>query len=375
MMTTDDEDPASSRPAGSSASLDLRYEPIGIHPEHLYKTAGLVFLFLLFYSHFDAISRVLLMVYAAAIIAIALNVLVGLVPRHRKSVAVALGLLIFGCAIAALWVGVPALTRQVRSLVGELPRLEEQLASWSVWLRERTGINIQLYGERTRAFLADLVGGAEAFGGAWSIIEGVFLPFVLIVGALFAVARPNEKLLNPVLHVVPRERRDSFRRLFALLGERIKAWVKGTLLGMLAVGALTALGLWLLGVRYALLLGLVAALLEIIPILGPWVSGAIAVGVAFIDDPSRAIWVALLMLAVQQLETSLITPLVMAQVADIHPFITLFSLLFFGALFGFPGVILALPLVLLVWTVVEVLWVERAMKAEDDQIEPLVREA
>src|SRR5690606_14125598 len=110
----------------------------------------------------------------------------------------------------------------------------------------------------------------EAFGGAWSIIEGVFLPFVLIVGALFAVARPNEKLLNPVLHVVPRERRDSFRRLFALLGERIKAWVKGTLLGMLAVGALTALGLWLLGVRYALLLGLVAALLEIIPILGPW---------------------------------------------------------------------------------------------------------
>ena len=67
-MTTEDRGPPSSRPP--SASLGVQYEPVGIHPEHLYKTAGLVFLLFLFYANFAGLSRVLLMVYAAAIIAI-----------------------------------------------------------------------------------------------------------------------------------------------------------------------------------------------------------------------------------------------------------------------------------------------------------------
>jgi predicted PurR-regulated permease PerM len=366
-------------PGPSEASLSSGAEPRStstvLQPQHLYKTAGLFFLFLIFYANFAPVARVLLMVYASAIVAVALNVLVGLIPRHRRLVSVALGLVIFGGLVLTLWVAVPALAGQLRSLAAEIPRLEDQLEEWSAWLREQTGMNVELYGEQTRAMFSEIIGGAEALGSAWGVIEGVFLPFLLLVGALYAVAKPNELLLSPLLHVIPRERRDSFRRVFMLLGDRLKGWVKGTLLGMLAVGVLTGLGLWLIGVRYALLLALISALLEIVPILGPWVAGAIAVAVAFIDDPTKAIWVVLLMLAVQQLETNLITPLVMAQVAEVHPFITLFALIFFGSIFGFLGVILALPLVLLTWTLVEVLWVERAIKAEGDRIEPIVKDA
>ena len=78
--------------------------------------------------------------------------------------------------------------------------------------------------------------------------------------------------------------------------------------------------------------------------------------------------------AIQQLESNLITPIVMAKVADVHPFVTLFAILLFGSLFGFLGVLLALPLVLLFWTFVQVLWVERAIHAGDDRIPPIVDE-
>jgi predicted PurR-regulated permease PerM len=346
----------------------------GIMPEHLYKAIGLFFVLLTFYNYFTELSRVLLVVYAAAILAVALNVLVSMVPGHRRVVSAALGVVIFSSLALGIYFAVPALASQLRGFAGELPRIQSQLESLSAWIQEQTGLNIELFGPQTRTFFSDMFSEAEVVGTAVGMIEGIFLPLVVIVGGLYAVAKPNERLLSPLLNAVPSDRRDSFRRLFTLLGSRLKGWVKGTLIGMLAVGTLTAVGLWMIGVQYALLLGVIAALFEIVPILGPWVAGALAVAAAFLDDPAKAFWVAILMLVIQQLESNLITPLVMSSVAEVHPFITLFAIFFFGSMFGFLGVVLALPLVLLVWTVMEVLWVERAIKADRDHIEPVVRE-
>ncbi len=365
--TTASDRPTTPKPSG-------RLSPSAIAPEHLYKAVGLLFLFLIFFSYFEQISRVLLIVYAAAILAVALNVLVRLVPTNRRVVSGVLGLAIFGIIGATLWFAVPALTSQLRSLAGEGPRFQEQLDNLSAWIRDSTGLNVELVGSNARAFVGDLFAGPEMLGTAWGVVEGLFLPLVILVGALYAVAKPNEQLLSPLLHVVPATRRDDFRRLFAILGDRLKGWVKGTLLAMVAVGILTTIGLWVIGVRYSLLLGVASGLFEVVPLVGPWVAGVIAVAVAFVDDPTHAIWVALLMLAIQQLESNVITPIAMSQAAEVHPFVTLFALFFFGSIFGFLGIILAVPLVLLVWTTVEVLWVDRAINAEHDRIEPVVRE-
>ena len=96
--------------------------------------------------------------------------------------------------------------------------------------------------------------------------------------------------------------------------------------------------------------------------------------VALLDDPAKAPWVALAAIAIQQIEANLITPFAMSREAEIHPFITLFALVFFAGIFGFLGMLLALPLVLLVWTVVQVLWVERAIDTDRDPITPVVEE-
>jgi predicted PurR-regulated permease PerM len=140
------------------------------------------------------------------------------------------------------------------------------------------------------------------------------------------------------------------------------------------VGTLATIVLTLLGVPYSLLLGILNGFTEFIPIAGPWMGGVPAVAIAALEEPTKGIWTALAMFGIQLAEANLIMPLAMSKVADVHPFVTLFALFVFGSLFGFLGMLLALPLVPLIWTVVQVFWVEGAIDTDRDRIAPVVEE-
>jgi predicted PurR-regulated permease PerM len=344
----------------------------GVQPEHVYKAIGLAFLLAVFFRFFDTLAHTFLMAYAAAIVAVALNALQRHLPLQRKWVAAGVGMLVLGgVAALAVW-GVPVLVSQVRDLVARGPGLEEQIREWEQWLRQQTGARVNLPRAND---LADLGGGgAGAMGNAMSFIEAALIPLIVFFGALFAVANPNEHLLNPVLRMVRADQRPAVYRIFQLLGERLVGWLQGIALAMFGVGLLSVLLFSLIGVPNALLLGILNGVLEFIPLVGPWVGGGTATLVAFMDDPAKGGWTALAALAIQQVEGYVITPFAMKRSAEIHPFITLFALVLFGGLFGFLGLLLALPLVLLVWTVVQVLWVERALDTDRDRIAPVVKE-
>jgi predicted PurR-regulated permease PerM len=348
-----------------------------VGPGHLYKAIGLSLLAALVYRFFDDFSRAFLLVYGAAILAVALNIIVGLFPSQRRWITAGLGLLLIGALAVALWIGVPALADQLRAIVDRGPEFERKLQQWSAWLSDRTGLSIALNGGHTADYVRRAFGGGEegdVIGRARGLVEIVILPLLVLVGSLYAVGKPNDRLLTPLLRAVPRDRRLAFRRLLELLGIRLRGWIAGTLFSMLAVGVLTTVALYLVGARYALLLGTLNGVLEFIPIVGPWAGGAVAVLVTFLDSPSLALGVLLIVVAVQQLESNLITPLVMEKIAEVHPFITVFAIFLFGALFGFLGILLALPMVLLIWTTIEVLWVERAIDTDEDPIQPVVHE-
>jgi len=364
-------------PPGAVIAPPRSGAPTPLAPEHLYKAAGLLFLFALLFRYLDPLTHVFLIIYAAAILAVALNVIVRLFPMERRWVTAGLGLLILGLLALTIWWAIPALMGQIRGFSEEMPRLQQQVSEISAWLSQRTGMNIDLFGERSQRFFRDFIAGLQGdnvLGRAVGLLEIAFLPLIILFGGLFAVAKPNDRLLAPLLRAVPRDRRLAFRRLFELLGERLRGWVKGTLMAMLAVGLLMTGALTLIGVPYALVIGLFAGIVEFIPLLGPWIGGFVAVAIAFLDDPQKAIYTLVAVLAIQQLESNVITPLVMARAARVHPFVTLFALLLFGSLFGFLGILLSVPLVLLIWTVVEVLWVERAIDTDEDPIAPVVRE-
>lgn len=350
-----------------------------LRPEHLYKAIGLAFVLALLFRFFDQLTHGLLLLFAAAIFAVLLNAIVRSVPLRRKWVAAGLGVLIVGGLGALLSIGVPALVSQLRSIASQAPEAGALLQNAEVWLRANTGLNVNLVGADVQGFLRDAFlttggGGGGILGRAGGLLEILFIPLLILFGGLFAVGKPNERLLSPVLRAVPGDLRPAFRRILELLGVRLMGWLKGTLIAMVAVGALSVLAFYLIGIPNALLLGLVSGLTEFIPLLGPWLGGGIATVVAFLDDPQKALWTALAALAIQQIESNIITPWAMSRAAELHPFVTLFALVFFGSLFGFLGILLAIPLTIFFWTIVEVLWVERAIDTDEDRIAPVVKE-
>jgi predicted PurR-regulated permease PerM len=350
---------------------------VNLRPDHLYKAVGLFFLLAFLYRFFDGIAQVLLLAYAASIVAVALNALVQHVPFKRTWVAALVGLGFFVTVGVILWFGVPALLQQIRNLAQRGPEFIAQFESWGEWLRNATGLNIQLVGDQTTETLRRVfsgMAGQDMLVRARGLLEILFIPLIILFGGLFAVASPNERLMSPLLRAVPRDRRLAFRRMFDLLGDRLLGWLKGTLIAMLGVALLSLVAFYVIGVPNALLLAIFSGVVEFIPLAGPWIGGVVATLIALMDDPMKGLWTALAALVIQQVEANLITPWAMSRAAEIHPFITLFSLVIFGTIFGFLGILLAIPLVILVWTVVQVLWIERAIDTDRDPIEPIVEE-
>jgi predicted PurR-regulated permease PerM len=98
------------------------------------------------------------------------------------------------------------------------------------------------------------------------------------------------------------------------------------------------------GQKYAAAFGAWAAITELIPYIGPWLGAAPAVLYALVQDPLSAVWVALLFLGIQQLEGHIIVPKVMGHTLRLHPLLVIFGLLAGGEIYGFPGILVALPL-------------------------------
>jgi predicted PurR-regulated permease PerM len=348
-----------------------------LRPEHLYKGAALLFLFAVLFHYLELVVRVLLITYAAAIVAVLLNAIIQILPGKRRWMTGLLGLLILGGVAAVLWFGIPILVGQIQDLTSRVPELTALLTSAERWIQANTGLNVQLVGPEADAFFQRVFrstagGGSEILSRAQGLLGALLIPLLIFFGGLYAVGSPNDGLISPLLRAVPRDRRLAFRRVVQLLGDRILGWLKGVLIGMVAVGVLSFIGYWLAGVPNALALAVFAGLTEAIPLVGPWIGGGVAVAVAFLDDPTTGLYAAIVALVVQQLENNLIIPWAMAQAAEIHPFVTLFALVLFGSLFGFLGVLLSIPIMLLIATLVQVLWVERAIDTDEDPIAPVV---
>lgn len=369
----------SSVPADAVAAPRVPSRSAALQPEHLYKAAGLLFLLALLFRFWDDLSWFLLIVYAAAILAVVLNAVIDRIPLRRGWAAGLFGLVALAGTGAALWFGIPALAHQLRGLTQQLPAFQAQLGGWGEWVRQQTGLNVRFFGESNNpgglaGGLLSGVEGTQVLGRAQSVAEYLTLPILILFGGLFAVADPNQRLLEPLLRAVPRDHRLAARRILELLGFRLKGWVKGTLTSMLIIGVLTSVALYLIGVPYALLLGVFAGLAEIVPFFGPIAAGITATLVALMQDPTTGLWTALATLGIQQIESYIVTPMVMAKAVEVHPFVTLFAIVILGSLFGFLGILLALPLTILFWTLIQVLWVERAIDTDQDPIAPVVED-
>jgi predicted PurR-regulated permease PerM len=195
--------------------------------------------------------------------------------------------------------------------------------------------------------------GMTAAGGALSAVRGFFGSLMSLATLLFLLPIYTYFLMFElgrihefVLKYVPLRDRDKVVSIGTQIGAMLSAFLRGRLLVSLLKGGFVALGLAVLGVPYALLLGLVAATLSLIPVLGPLVAYVLGFGLAMLSfDLPEALWrTAAIYLAAEFLEGYVLTPKILGDSLGLHPVVVLASLMIGAAALGLFGLLLALPL-------------------------------
>lgn len=185
--------------------------------------------------------------------------------------------------------------------------------------------------------------GGSAFGVLFSIFGGVASGLILIVVSFYLASQ--ERGIEYFLRMIMPLRDEEYAiDLWSRSQAKIGQWLRGQLLLGLIVGFTVYLALTILGVRYALILALLAAIFELVPIIGPILAAAPAVFFAFLASPVLALITALVYLAIQQLESHLLVPLVMRRTVGLNPLVVIIALLVGVTLGGVLGMFLAVPL-------------------------------
>lgn len=210
---------------------------------------------------------------------------------------------------------------------------------------------------------------------AGTLLSIAGLTVLLLVGSIFIAAQPSI-YRDGALTLVPPNQRPQIKETMDFAAAALRQWLGGQLISVLMVGALTAAGLWIIGLPSPLALGLIAGIAEFIPYAGPIIGAIPALLLAMTQSWTVTLYVLGLFLVVQQLESNMITPLVQRSMVSIPPVLTLFAIVSFGVLFGPLGVVFGAPLTVLIFVAVNRLYV-RGLLDEPTTIpgEKAVREA
>lgn len=307
-----------------------------------------------------ALRDVALLVFGGLLFAVVLGSLAQLVSRiglgWRASVAISVTLVAAVMAGLGFWLG-NELAAQAEQLHETLPRAAEALRSW---LASRP-LGAQIVKQWDEWVSGGLPLGPVASGAALALgALGNFILMLLL--AVFFIAEPG-LYKRGTLRLLPLRHREAASDAIDASGQALRGWLKGQGLSMLFVGVATSVGLWLLGVPLALILGVVAGVLDFVPFFGPIASGALAVLLAFVEGPQIALYVALLALAIQQLEGNVVMPLVQRWAVKLPPALGVVAVVIAATLFGVPGILLATPLMVVAMVLVRKLYVERGLEA------------
>jgi predicted PurR-regulated permease PerM len=296
----------------------------------------------------------------------------------RKGLGRGLGTLtVFGTLTLALALGGVALgsvvESQAQQLVEDLPTLLSNAQHFIEGVQSRFGLDISLPDSQ------QLLDSARSFlsGGAFStfisvgagVANVVSLAVVVLISTIFAVARPAP-LVNGFVVLFPAGRRERVREILEKMYKNVQRWFLGQLASMTIIGLLFTIALFFIGVPFALLLGILSGLLAFIPFVGPAISVIPPILLALAQEPISALWVLLAYAGVQFVEGNIVQPVVMSRAVSLHPVIIVFALLIMGTLFGFIGVLLAIPLVAALHVLVHELWVKRMNELGTDPDPP-----
>jgi predicted PurR-regulated permease PerM len=338
---------APSQRVTARVSLD---RAIVIAPRTIWLTAGIALGLLLGWVVVAKALDVVVMMLSAIILAEGIRPLVDWLASRRlpRSLAVlSLYVVIMGVAALIIWALIPPLSEQIAVLSNNFPGYLAETQKWLGHMHSYVASNAQLarllndLPQQAAAALQQVVPALLA--GPIVVVNLVSNTIIVLLLAFFWLTTARG-LKSFVVGFFPPSSRDTVSEVLAEMGYRVGGYLRGVVINMIVIGMLSAIGILILGGPYPLVLGLIAGLTEAIPIIGPFIGGAVAVLVTLIAvSPVKAGEVALLYLLIQQIEGNTLVPLVMNRVVNLNPLVVIVSILVGSALLGIVGALLAVP--------------------------------
>jgi len=296
------------------------------------------------------------LLFLAFIIAAAMRP--GIDALHRRRIPRAIGLGIHYLALAGLfalflWVVVPRALSQVQAAAGNLPTTSSELHNAA---RGSTGLkhDILVGLERRLKNLpsaTDLVRPGLAL--TVKAFEGLIAVFFVLASAAYWIFE-RDRAVDLVCSLLPRPKRKTVRDTWTLIDLKLGAYVRGQGILVILVGTLLSLAFLVVGEPYWILVGAFAGLVEIVPVIGPLAAGALAIGVGLTDSVQTGVLAGVAVLVVRLMEDYVIMPRVLGEAVGLSPLLVLFSVTAVGLLFGGFAVILAIPIVAVLTTLIDV---------------------
>ena len=244
---------------------------------------------------------------------------------------------------------IPVVVDQIKELANYLPDALDVLIPWL----EETTQHIYVYEPRfvdnLYAMIDDMpqwvVEALGQVGRALNVVLMRVFEALIVLVLVYYLLRDFPGIKKEMETYIPRRYHDAYVHLLGVMDEKVGDFIRGTLVRCTAVGILTGVGLYVLGMPFNVILGILAGLLNILPYIGPYLAGIPAVLLSLAQPFPYPLLVVILYVGVQMVDGVVITPLFLGRAVNLHPLTVILALLIGGRLYGILGLILATPVV------------------------------
>ena len=306
-----------------------------------------------------------LLVLAASLIALFFSAVSGRIKmwtglKNGVSLALTIALMVVVVGLFFWLVGAEA-QNQYKEMQEAVPVIIDNAQSY---------LNKSDVGQKVSQYISDIENQKKVLPFLQNFFKSSFGVFgdlyIVVFLALFISISPFD-YINGAVNLVPRRGKVKAKHLFTEIGFNLKKWIKGAIISGLSVFIMSAVGLLILGVDMWLILAISARLLNVIPNFGPIIAMIPAVLVALLTSPTQALMVAGLYLTVQIIESNLITPNVQKKLLNTPPALLILFQVLMGTLTGGWGIVLAVPMLVIVITMVKYLYLDDNMGVETEK--------
>lgn len=330
-------------------------------PVAIYRAVLLAFGLVIAGLVFRQLVTLILAMLIVVIIALALGAFATRLERFRipRAIGVLIGLLIgIGLLALLVYLIIPVFTKEINRFVNSLPgivdSLRHQLGALFGNSPTKTGQQIQNFVNGYTHNPSRLLGPVASVGK--SVAAAIAAIVVVLLTAIYTAINP-EPLVSGLIRLVPPQHRPLGMHILGRLRDVYLSWLQGLVVGMLILGTLTYAGLRLIGLDFAAFFAVFTAIAMIIPYFGALASSIPPILYGLTVSPTKAILVAVIYIAAHQIESNMIQPLVMARAVKLHPAVVAVGVVAVDTLFGFVGLIVAVPILTTVRVLIDELWV------------------